>query len=116
MPRKSAIVASTAAGEASSSSLLNAIVCSLGKWRSEEHTSELQSPMYLVCRLLLEKKNRSDRARSEHDQTERGVLLNCPEVLARDARHHDRAVDRIRPVERNHHPRSMCRLIHAQSV
>src|SRR5437762_7541684 len=27
--------------------------------RSEEHTSELQSPMYLVCRLLLEKKNRS---------------------------------------------------------
>src|SRR5437762_4721074 len=25
--------------------------------RSEEHTSELQSPMYLVCRLLLEKKN-----------------------------------------------------------
>src|SRR5437879_9767135 len=26
--------------------------------RSEEHTSELQSPMYLVCRLLLEKKKR----------------------------------------------------------
>src|SRR5437763_10798765 len=26
------------------------------KLRSEEHTSELQSPMYLVCRLLLEKK------------------------------------------------------------
>ena len=25
--------------------------------RSEEHTSELQSPMYLVCRLLLEKNN-----------------------------------------------------------
>src|SRR5437762_4472208 len=25
-------------------------------FRSEEHTSELQSPMYLVCRLLLEKK------------------------------------------------------------
>src|SRR5437762_7872703 len=29
--------------------------------RSEEHTSELQSPMYLVCRLLLEKKNRRRR-------------------------------------------------------
>src|SRR5437764_7238469 len=27
-----------------------------GLVRSEEHTSELQSPMYLVCRLLLEKK------------------------------------------------------------
>src|SRR5436189_4489936 len=26
--------------------------------RSEEHTSELQSPMYLVCRLLLEKKKK----------------------------------------------------------
>src|SRR5258708_24593113 len=28
-----------------------------GFWRSEEHTSELQSPDHLVCRLLLEKKN-----------------------------------------------------------
>src|SRR5256885_10531008 len=27
-------------------------------WRSEEHTSELQSPCNLVCRLLLEKKNK----------------------------------------------------------
>src|SRR5690348_17587603 len=27
--------------------------------RSEEHTSELQSPVHLVCRLLLEKKNKS---------------------------------------------------------
>src|SRR3712207_7287767 len=27
--------------------------------RSEEHTSELQSRQYLVCRLLLEKKNNS---------------------------------------------------------
>src|SRR5437879_7037205 len=29
--------------------------------RSEEHTSELQSPMYLVCRLLLEKKKKETR-------------------------------------------------------
>src|SRR6266850_2102084 len=28
-------------------------------WRSEEHTSELQSPCNLVCRLLLEKKKRN---------------------------------------------------------
>src|SRR5690348_18058132 len=27
--------------------------------RSEEHTSELQSPVHIVCRLLLEKKNNS---------------------------------------------------------
>src|SRR5437879_5430561 len=30
----------------------------LRRERSEEHTSELQSPMYLVCRLLLEKKKK----------------------------------------------------------
>src|SRR2546422_6788187 len=32
-------------------------------WRSEEHTSELQSRLHLVCRLLLEKKknNKDDR-------------------------------------------------------
>src|SRR5437762_3885197 len=33
--------------------------------RSEEHTSELQSPMYLVCRLLLEKKNYRNRFADE---------------------------------------------------
>src|SRR2546425_4271501 len=33
-------------------------VGTLGPGRSEEHTSELQSLAYLVCRLLLEKKNR----------------------------------------------------------
>src|SRR3712207_8242371 len=32
-----------------------------GAARSEEHTSELQSRQYLVCRLLLEKKSRSVR-------------------------------------------------------
>src|SRR3712207_8490370 len=30
-----------------------------GHHRSEEHTSELQSRQYLVCRLLLEKKNKT---------------------------------------------------------
>src|SRR5256885_12736270 len=29
------------------------------EWRSEEHTSELQSPCNLVCRLLLEKKKKT---------------------------------------------------------
>src|SRR2546425_4123993 len=29
------------------------------RWRSEEHTSELQSLAYLVCRLLLEKKKKT---------------------------------------------------------
>src|SRR5687768_17724419 len=31
--------------------------------RSEEHTSELQSRLHIVCRLLLEKKNESDHLR-----------------------------------------------------
>src|SRR5437762_5690940 len=34
--------------------------------RSEEHTSELQSPMYLVCRLLLEKKKTNIKRSSTH--------------------------------------------------
>src|SRR5437763_9044713 len=33
-----------------------AVEIGLKEKRSEEHTSELQSPMYIVCRLLLEKK------------------------------------------------------------
>src|SRR5947209_13947034 len=33
--------------------------------RSEEHTSELQSRQYLVCRLLLEKKKKTDRQHNE---------------------------------------------------
>src|SRR5207244_7523398 len=35
-----------------------------GDGRSEEHTSELQSPDHLVCRLLLEKKKDDDLANS----------------------------------------------------
>src|SRR5690348_8528856 len=38
--------------------------------RSEEHTSELQSPVHLVCRLLLEKK-KDDLARLRAGRTER---------------------------------------------
>src|SRR2546425_7341413 len=34
-----------------------AVIDQAGAARSEEHTSELQSLAYLVCRLLLEKKN-----------------------------------------------------------
>src|SRR2546425_5113706 len=37
--------------------------CQFTKARSEEHTSELQSLAYLVCRLLLEKKKERQRKR-----------------------------------------------------
>src|SRR5437879_6803750 len=36
--------------------------------RSEEHTSELQSPMYLVCRLLLEKKKNNRKNLKQQKQ------------------------------------------------
>src|SRR5687767_15706748 len=38
--------------------------------RSEEHTSELQSLAYLVCRLLLEKKNEKNSTKSTPTMTE----------------------------------------------
>src|SRR2546429_804626 len=39
--------------------------------RSEEHTSELQSRLHLVCRLLLEKKKTTSHLRYHHD------IVNC---------------------------------------
>src|SRR5436189_4367209 len=41
-----------------------------GRVRSEEHTSELQSPMYLVCRLLLEKKKKKKKKKKEIEKKE----------------------------------------------
>src|SRR5437764_8680035 len=46
-----------------------AMVGAVTRWpRSEEHTSELQSPMYLVCRLLLEKKKHKSNLEKSHEQ------------------------------------------------
>src|SRR2546429_2901252 len=47
--------------------------------RSEEHTSELQSRLHLVCRLLLEKKKNS---------LSRRLLYNYRAARLRHARHH----------------------------
>src|SRR2546425_8671142 len=52
-------------------------------WRSEEHTSELQSLAYLVCRLLLEKKNTLRRRRArisapERMHSGRTLRTQCP--------------------------------------
>src|SRR5690348_17368077 len=44
--------------------------------RSEEHTSELQSPVHLVCRLLLEKKkNEKSKHETDHKITPRPSTL-----------------------------------------
>src|SRR3712207_9465669 len=53
-PRSSAAAALSPSGFSSHG--LAAILPEFGRGRSEEHTSELQSRQYLVCRLLLEKK------------------------------------------------------------
>src|SRR5262245_63196611 len=37
-----------------------------GRWRSEEHTSELQSLRHLVCRLLLEKKKKKKTRKKQN--------------------------------------------------
>src|SRR3712207_7153830 len=39
---------------------------STAAFRSEEHTSELQSRQYLVCRLLLEKKKKKEKHMTHH--------------------------------------------------
>src|SRR5437879_7059827 len=44
--------------------------------RSEEHTSELQSPMYLVCRLLLEKKKKKNQYVIKHKTIHRHINDN----------------------------------------
>src|SRR2546422_2162826 len=43
--------------------------------RSEEHTSELQSRLHLVCRLLLEKKKRPQSAQAVHQSTHANARL-----------------------------------------
>src|SRR5258708_31298455 len=45
----------------SSAAPMRVKIWSIGPRRSEEHTSELQSPDHLVCRLLLEKKKNHER-------------------------------------------------------
>src|SRR5438876_4743659 len=47
--------------------------------RSEEHTSELQSPVHLVCRLLLEKKKQKSRPISrQHSECEIQSSMRSP--------------------------------------
>src|SRR5438876_5386559 len=49
--------------------------------RSEEHTSELQSPVHLVCRLLLEKKKINDTLTHSHVQHTVELLSYVPSIF-----------------------------------
>src|SRR5256885_9956118 len=83
--------------------------------RSEEHTSELQSPCNLVCRLLLEKKNLStvapmrllERSHSYKDKLARGLppsvgLFNYPVLMAADILIYDSDVVPVGKDQRQH--------------
>src|SRR5256885_3392843 len=73
MPRASSIVMTPSLPTLSIASAMIRPIAS--SWRSEEHTSELQSPCNLVCRLLLEKKKKRchrhpvHRRRHQHQAT-----------------------------------------------
>src|SRR5256885_11937972 len=58
-------------------------VCELAMLlRSEEHTSELQSPCNLVCRLLLEKKNLITRSPFTQSKTQDHLAVSNPNVAS----------------------------------
>src|SRR5687768_17808170 len=71
-------------GAAPGSSALGRFRCRLSRPRSEEHTSELQSRLHLVCRLLLEKKKkqRKNKLHNNNNQIttpqDRKIRLDAP--------------------------------------
>src|SRR2546425_7350111 len=72
VPTTGSIVAATAAGAASMRRTAAKKKRLAARTRSEEHTSELQSLAYLVCRLLLEKKKKRHlNSRHRRSGTER---------------------------------------------
>src|SRR5438445_7575569 len=60
-------VGAVSESDVSLAAVSDAIVIGFNVKRSEEHTSELQSRQYLVCRLLLEKKKKNEK-REQRDQ------------------------------------------------
>ena len=66
--RNEALIEGRGKGAAGVSGIMELSLTDRGRERSEEHTSELQSPDHLVCRLLLEKKN---TARTTHRTAEK---------------------------------------------
>src|ERR1039457_2691036 len=61
--------------------------------RSEEHTSELQSPCNLVCRLLLEKKKK--KINKQHSQTAQAAQVYSASTCSALRRPLDRLVCRL---------------------
>src|SRR2546426_6747088 len=87
------------------------ILSSLNVTRSEEHTSELQSPCNLVCRLLLEKKKKILRDPTEYSRETRAAqrrrtAIHPPSPARHDALGGRRAArqTRYRAGQRTHGP------------
>src|SRR5947208_12372725 len=59
----------------------NSTSSAIRRVRSEEHTSELQSPDHLVCRLLLEKKKKRFLRPQRMTEDERGRMLDLSDSL-----------------------------------
>src|SRR5436189_447576 len=81
-----------------------------GVLRSEEHTSELQSPMYLVCRLLLEKKKKKteqpDPTKTNQRDRHAGTTRHPPKRTKRQYRTgHSQHDDRAAPNTHSRTPR-----------
>src|SRR3712207_8467105 len=64
--RSASYAATTRSRPTTSTTSMSTACCSARVRRSEEHTSELQSRQYLVCRLLLEKKNKNQNITPLH--------------------------------------------------
>src|SRR2546429_6598129 len=58
--------------------LVNHLLSLVAAKRSEEHTSELQSRLHLVCRLLLEKKKKPQTLYTRSDNASWRHRLACP--------------------------------------
>src|SRR5574337_1998670 len=56
---------------------INHVLWSADVFRSEEHTSELQSPLNIVCRLLLEKKKNVSELEARADENIARVASCC---------------------------------------
>src|SRR5688500_19727402 len=76
--------------------------------RSEEHTSELQSPCNLVCRLLLEKKKQHDKIEISLARKENEIMAITPvnskqKEAEQPKRPINPAVDPLEPIEDREH-------------
>src|SRR5260370_25256415 len=72
--------------------------CGATTARSEEHTSELQSHLNLVCRLLLEKKKNRNHIRSDLEFIYGLLLQTTNDAASVSARRQLQSTSRYRPV------------------